>query len=353
MKKILITRTDRIGDVLLSTPVFRAVREKYPESYIAVIVRPYAKDIVEGNPYIDEVIIYDKYGVHKSFFGSLKFSLNLAKQKFNIAIILHPTNRMHLITFFTGIPERVGFYKKCGFLLTRRIPHTKQLGQKHELDYTLDVVRAIGIEPTQKLLFFPLRRDIDLKIKNALREKDVEDTDKLVIVHPAASCVSKRWPSACFAKLADELIKKYGVKIVVISSKEGKTYARDMLNRMHYEAIDFSGETTVSEIGSLIKRSELLVSNDSGPVHIAVALGTPVISIFGRKDAGLSPVRWRPLGARDIVFHKSVGCLSCMAHNCNNYFKCLSAITTEEVLEASGRFLSKIKEPELQKGGLR
>ena len=113
-----------------------------------------------------------------------------------------------------------------------------------------------------------------------------------------------------------------------------------MLKKMRHQALDFSGRTTVSELGALIKQCGLLVSNDSGPVHIGVAVGTPVISIFGRRDRGLGPVRWGPLGKSDVIFQKDVGCQRCLAHNCRIGFKCLSAISVDEVLEAAEKILN-------------
>ena len=340
MNRILITRTDRIGDVLLSTPVFRALRDAYPESHIAVLVRPYAKDIVEGNPYIDEVIIYDKYGKHKTIIKSLVFTVGLARKKFDTAIILHPTTRMHIITMLAGIRTRIGYNRKCGFLLTKKIPHTKQFGRKHELDYNLDVLRAIGIRPEQRLMYFPVRKASEEKIAALLKKEGVRDSDMLVAIHPAASCPSKRWAPQSFARVADELVRKFGVKIVVVSGADARPFVKDMTSRMRNDVIDFSGKTKVGELGSLLKRASLLISNDSGPVHVAAALGVSVIAIFGRKDSGLSPTRWKPLGKDDIIFHKNVGCQICLAHNCRNEFKCLKAVTVEEVLKASRKLLN-------------
>ena len=119
-KRILIVRTDRIGDVLLSTPVIKALRDAWPYAYIAMIVSPYAKEIVEGNPYLDEVIIYNKDGKHRSALRTIKFALNLKKKKFDLAVILHPTNRVHLVSFLAGIKRRIGYDRKLGFLLNKK-----------------------------------------------------------------------------------------------------------------------------------------------------------------------------------------------------------------------------------------
>ena len=124
-KRILVTRTDRIGDVLLSTAVIKVLRKKFPKSYIAVMVRPYARDIVLGNPYLDELILYDKYGAQRSLLSSIKFAAGLRKKRFDLVLILHPTNRQHIISFLAGIKKRVGFNRKMGFLLTDKIEHKK------------------------------------------------------------------------------------------------------------------------------------------------------------------------------------------------------------------------------------
>ncbi len=341
MRKILIARTDRMGDVLLSTPVLRAVREAYPDSYIAVMTRPYTKDCVEGNPYIDEVIIYDKRGRHKNILDSFKFALDLRKKRFNLALVLHPTNRANLITFLAGIPERVGYNRKLGFLLTRRIPHAKQRGEKHELEYTLDIVKSIGLNPIHKRLYMPIKKETQNAVDKKLSEYGVLPDDRLVAIHPSSSCPSKRWSAERFAKVADRLIEEERVKVALIAGRNGRDHAGDTKKFMKHRIIDFSGKTTIPELASLLKRCKLFISNDSGPVHIASAVGTPVIALFGRKDKGLGPIRWGPTGKYAIIIHKDVGCRSCPAHNCDKGFLCLKAISEDEVIEAANSILRR------------
>ncbi|MEE9500248.1 MAG: hypothetical protein V3V42_03020, partial [Candidatus Omnitrophota bacterium] len=184
--RILLTRTDRIGDVVLSTPAIKAMRDKFPASYIAFMVRPYAKDIVEGNPYLDEVIIYDKYGKQKSLFGTIKFAFELRKKKFDRAFMLHPTNRVHLISYLAGIPERIGYDRKLAIFLTKKIPHLKENGKKHELEYTLDLLNSTGIEAKDKELFVPIHEKDIGKIEKILEEYHVGKNVPLVAVNPGA-----------------------------------------------------------------------------------------------------------------------------------------------------------------------
>jgi lipopolysaccharide heptosyltransferase II len=338
-QRILIVRTDRIGDVLLSTPVIKALRDTYHNAYIAMMVSPYAKDIVEGNPYLDEVIIYDKDAKHKSWGRTIKFSCNLKKRRFDLAIILHPTNRVHLITFFAAIPRRIGYARKLGFLLTDRIKHTKQLGEKHESEYNLDLLRYLGIQTRDKNLFMPIKQESEKWVEDLFRQEGINKDDRLLAIHPGASCPSKIWPNERFAEVANRLIEKYGFKVLVASGPKDITLAQNVIKNMHYLAINLAGKTSISQLASLFKRCQLFISNDSGPVHIASAVGIPVISIFGRSEKGLSPKRWGPQGIKDRILHKEVGCIECLAHNCVKGFACLKAITVEDVLSAADSIL--------------
>ncbi|MBL7091798.1 MAG: lipopolysaccharide heptosyltransferase II [Candidatus Omnitrophica bacterium] len=340
-KKILITRTDRIGDVLLSTPVIKALRKVSPQSHIAVMVRPYARDIVLGNPYLDEVIIYDKYGAQRSFWRSIKFGWDLKKRKFDLALILHPTNRQHLLSFLAGIKKRVGFNRKMGFLLTDRIEHRKHQGLKHELEYTLDAVRSLGIEPEDKELFMPIRKDSEMYVEEFLASQGVQKADKMIALHPGASCPSKIWPAERFAQVADKLAGEFKVRVAVVAGPDDVNKGKNLISLMRCGCIDACGKTTVSQLASLLRRCCLFISNDSGPVHIAAAVGVPVVAVFGRSQPGLSPRRWGPTGKDDIVLHKDAGCRQCLAHNCQKGFACLQAISVEEVLAAARKILSR------------
>ena len=342
-KRILLIRTDRIGDVALSTPAIKAAYEAYSNSFIAFAVQPYAKDIVEGNPYLDEVIIFDKEKAHKGVRGMLKFAQTLKEKKFNIAIVLHPTNRVHIAIFLAGIPERVGYNKKMGFLLTKKIPHTKQFGRKHELEYTLDVLRAGGIEPKDNKPFMHIDEKAESRIEELLSSKGVAGDDLIVAIHPGASCPSKRWDAAKFAGLADEIMETFNTKVIIVAGPKDVTLGNKVSSLIKHNTVNLSGALSVKELASLLKRCTLFISNDSGPVHIAVAVGTPVVSIFGRNEKGLSPVRWRPLGKDDIVIHKDVGCKECLAHDCKINFKCLETIKVNEVLDAVRKFKDRLE----------
>jgi heptosyltransferase-2 len=334
-KRILIARTDRIGDVVLSTPVIKALRDKFPDAYICFMTGPEAKDIVEGNPFLDEVIVLDKDSQHRGLFGLLRLAGDIKRKKIELALALHPTNRVHLLVFLARILKRVGFNRRLGFLLTDKLKHTKQLGEKHELEYNLDFVRYLGIEPEDRNLFMPIRTEAENWVNELFAKEGIGKEDKLMAIHPGASCISKVWPAERFAQVADRLIERYGFKVFIIAGKKDIEIAERVSQAMRKKAINLAGATSVSQLASLLKRCDLFISNDSGPVHIAVSFSVPVISIFGRNQKGLSPKRWGPLGQYCRILHKEVGCKECFAHNCTKGFICLRAITVEDVLGAA------------------
>jgi heptosyltransferase-2 len=338
MNRILIVRTDRIGDAVLSTPAIKAARSALPDSYIAVMVSPQAREIIEGNPYLDEVIVFDKK-ISGGLWGTLGFADKLKRKHFDTALILHPVGRVHMILWLAGIKNRIGFDKKLGFFLTKRIAHTKQLGEKHERDYNFDILQAAGITTAQEELFVPVKSGDRSKIKHILKENGIGEGDGYVVMHPAASCPSKRWPAERFAQAADEIIEKFHKKIVIVAGANDRRFGQAVREAMDSGALDLSGDLSVGELAALLEGAALLVSNDSGPVHIAAALKVPVVAIFGRNQPGLSTRRWGPLGKNNAVLHRDVGCIGCLAHECKNGFKCLLAIETAEVVAAAMELL--------------
>ncbi|MBU1061111.1 MAG: lipopolysaccharide heptosyltransferase II [Candidatus Omnitrophica bacterium] len=342
IKKILIVRTDRIGDVVLSTPVITATREAFPEAYIAVMVSPKTKEIVTGNPFLNGVIVYDKKFKHRGIFKAVAFSGWLRSKGFDLALILHSTARVNLICFLARIPKRIGYARgKMDFLLTDKLEYTKRLGEKHESEYSLDILRSIGINVTPSPLVMPVKKSDEENMDNLLKECGLAKGERFIVLHPGASCVSKMWPQKNFAELGDILIGRFGVKCVLISSPDQIEIGKKVRDLMKDKPLFLCGRTSLGELASLFKRASLFISNDSGPVHIASAVGTPLISIFGRNEKGLSPTRWKALGDKSVVLHKEVGCKECLAHNCKKGFLCLRSVTVEEVVEKAGELLNE------------
>jgi len=331
--RILVTRTDRLGDLVLSTPVFEALRRKFPEAWISALVFQENREVVEGNPYINEVILYDKKGREKRLWGQARLALRLMACQFDLVIHLHATNRMHLLTFVAGIPRRLGWNRKCAWALTHSFTDVKKEGLKHEAFYNFDLLEPLEIyaEPGKVRAHFPLNEKNKRSLDEFLAQRGLEAGKPWVVLSPSASCPSKVWPAERFAELADKISQSYGAECIVIGARADRGFTERVIQTAKQPLHDFSGRLSLGMLGELLSRSALLVSNDSGPVHVANAVGTPVISIFGRKQAGLSPLRWGPLDPGSRVVWKDAGCETCAAHLCPIHFLCLDAISVAEV----------------------
>jgi heptosyltransferase II len=338
--RILVTRTDRMGDVILSIPAVRHLRRVCPDAYIAFMVASGNRELVMEEEDINKVIVYDKRSKHKGFLANLKFVRELRKKKFDLAIALHPSTRGHLLLFSAGIPRRIGYDKKWGHLLTKKAPHEKQHGKKHEVDYNLELVRFAGfdISGADRLPRVLVNEERLNEIRMRLNELGV--TGSVVAVHAGASCRSKMWPLERFAAAADVLAEKYSAEIVIVGTGESIKGALEMKKMMKKKPIDMTGEIGLSELAALFSMCSLVISNDSGPAHLAAAVGAPVVVIFGRNDPGLSPARWAPITDKKRILHSPPECSPCLAHNCEIDFRCLSNITVQNVIDAANDLLA-------------
>lgn len=296
MKKysnILVVRTDRIGDVVLTTPAIAALKRAMPESRLTVLVSPLTKDLLQGNPYIDEVIVDDRS------LGFWKLVKNLKVHKFDLAIIYHTKKRTNSMCFFAGIPDRLGYANdKFGFLLTLKVKDARPQGLKHESKYCVDLLKTIGIDGGSHDVFIPLQPEAEQWAADIFANYEVRQNRAVFAIHPGASCPTKKWPVSKFAQLIRALKEKYGCYFIVIGAQDNRITADALIKESQVPVMDMTGKTSIAQLVSLLKRCDLLVSNDSGPVHMADGIGTPVVSIFTRNQPGINPERWRPLRAR-------------------------------------------------------
>ncbi len=339
-QNILIVRTDRIGDVVLTTPAIAALRKAYPKARIAIMVTPQTQALVMGNPHLDSIIVFDREKAHNGLLGLWRFIRELRGQKFDLAVVYHTKKITNLICFLAGIPARLGYKNnKFGFLLTLPVKDVRPQGTRHETQLCLDLLKQIGIQKEEIKPYVPVSPKAERWIEGWLRENYIREDEPLIAIHPGASCISKRWPAESFVQLIEKISQRYPVKVLLIGTQDDKSLALKIISSSPQGCVvDTTGQTTVSQLVSLLKRCQVLISNDSGPVHIASALGIPVVAIFGRNQAGLSPTRWRPWGENSVVLHKEVGCPICLAHRCPIDFKCLKEIRPEEVFASLGKY---------------
>ncbi len=300
---ILIVRTDRIGDVVLTTPAIKAIRGAYPLARIAVLVTPSTFDLVNGNPYVDEIMVDDRASRHKGPLGFLRLVREIRAKQFDLAIIYHTKRRYNMACFLSRITCRLGYKNnKLGFLLSHPVKDIRALGEKHEAQYCLDVLKAIGIDNDDLDIFVPWQKEAEEWMAQWMSENNLK-SNEFIVVHPGASDPAKCWPTANFALLMDRLKERYAMKIVLIGSPQTIISAGEILSKTHGVShfLDLSGKTTIAQMVSLLRRARLLISNDSGPVHVAAGVGGSVISLFMRDQPGINAERWRPLGPKSFI----------------------------------------------------
>jgi len=283
-KNILIVRNDRFGEFLLNIPAIRAVKETFKESKVILAVDPYVKELAGKVQYADEVIEW-KNGKH-SFLEIIKFGFVLKKKGIDIAVIMNPYKDTNIAAYLAGIPVRVGYAHKWDFLLTKRMEDLKHLSQKHEVEYNLDLVKVIGAETKDKRLV--LNIDDNVKAEN------------IIVIHPWTSDAVKQWPEERFCELALRIVKETDSDVLIVGGP-GELQRSAAFNGLDNRIKNLTGKTTLVELSSILKKSKLLVSGDSGPIHIACSVKTPVIALFRNDMPGKGPKRWGPCGEGNVV----------------------------------------------------
>jgi ADP-heptose:LPS heptosyltransferase len=195
--RILVLRLDRLGDVVLSTPVVTAIRTAHPNAHITMVVRPECRDAVEGLSALNHVVLYDKVGRERSPWGTVQFAWRLRAARFDAVLVLHPSHRSHWLAWWMGVPVRIGWNRKSGWLLTHRVPHNKQAGEQHEAQYSLDLLHYIGIRSTELMPDFPHHHEASRAIETWLAKHQIPLDRKLITIHPSASCISKLYGDHC------------------------------------------------------------------------------------------------------------------------------------------------------------
>ena len=291
ISNILVIRNDRFGEFLLIIPALRALKEKYPQAKITLAVDTYVADLANAVEGVNNVIIWEKR--EHSFREIFEFSRYIKKMCFDLVVIFNPTQESNLVCFLAKIPIRVGYDRKWGFLLTHKIKDEKHFALKHEVEYNLDLVALIGA--------FTSDKSLRLKITGTNSLAALKDS-YVIAVHPWTSDPIKQWPLSRFKELIKRLA---GLEIVIIGGQEELIKNESFFMGMHELIINFTGKTNLIELAGLLKEVKLLVSGDSGPVHLAAAVGTPVIALFRNDLPGKGAKRWGPWGEGHTVIEKN------------------------------------------------
>jgi heptosyltransferase-2 len=330
-EKILVMNVNWLGDVILSAPVFENLRRHFPGAKIVCMAVPRVKNVVECIPDIDEIIIYDEDGKHSSIFGKFSLIRELRKHQFTHAFILHKSLTRALLAKWAGIKTRVGYQtKKRESLLTHSYPLPKTLA--HRLDEYAGLLELFGIPLANKQVSLRVSEEELSKADNKLIELNISPRDFFVIIHPAANWNLKRWPKENFTLLIKRLRLELGAKVIVTGAKEEQALVEEIIRDLDVKPIVLVGTTTIKELAALMQKAKLVISADSGPMHLASAVGTSVVSLFG-------PTRPEITGPRgkgpSICLQHEIGCNKhpCYHLSCPDN-SCMQSISVEEVLDA-------------------
>jgi heptosyltransferase-3 len=325
--RILVVRTDRIGDVLLSTPVLEALRLKYPEAHIAMLVSKATKEAVEGNPFLNEILVDE--GEKAS-----QLARKLKEKRFDTSVLLHPTPRLAWALSRAGIPLRVGTgYRGYSFLFTKRVYEHRKTALRHELEYNLSLAEALGAsltDPQPKIFLSSVDR---AWAKDRLNKVGVKEGEKLVGIHPGSGGTARDWRPERFGELGERIQKELGARVVVTGVKEERTLAETVASRMSRAPVMILGETSLKQLTALLEQEYVFISNSTGPMHLAAAVGTRVVAMFPPIRA-CSPRRWGPWGkGHKAILPKVPECKKCVETKCR-YCDCMDKISVDEVLIA-------------------
>jgi heptosyltransferase-2 len=293
----------------VTTPAIKALRRAYPGARLSVLVAAATQDLVRGNPYVDEVLVDDRKTKHKGLWGFWRLVREIRLKKFDLAIIFHTKRRYNFACWAAGIPSRLGYKNdKFGFLLNMPLIDTRNLGQKHEAEYCLNVLKAIGVEGGDLDMFVPVQKEAESWVLAWMQENNLK-SNEFVVIHPGASDPAKCWSTEYFAVLIDRLIEHYNLKIVLMGTGPAMALADGIMRKItqHGTIFDLTGKTTLAQTAALLRRARLLISNDSGPVHIAAGVGISVISLFMRDRPGINAERWKPLGPKSFFLKPNQG----------------------------------------------
>ena len=290
MKKILVVRNDRFGEFLLNIPAFRALKETFSRVWLTLVINSSLKELAGRVEYADELIIWENK--KHSLKEILRFSKVLRQKKYDACLILNPSKEFNLISFLAGIPVRVGYDRKWGFLLTKKIKDTKHIGDRHEVDCNLELVGLVGAKTNDKSL--------SIKVEEGSFPELTEGV--IVAIHPFTSDPVKVWPIERFQQLAQRLSKEAGVKVLIVgldfrlrgNDLEGCGNDKEKFENLGNNVINLINKTSLIELAQILKICNLLVSCDSGPVHLACAVGTPVLALFRNDLPGKTAKRWGP-----------------------------------------------------------
>ena len=330
-KNLLIVRTDRIGDVILSLPLAEIVKRKYPGCKVSFLVREYTSSLVKDNPFIDHVLILKE----KNGKILIKENISVLKQKnIDTCIVVYPTFLLALTIFLSGIKNRIGTgYRWYSFFFNSKVFEHRKYAEKHELEYNVGLLNQIGISenvsPGNINFYLKVHEEEKDFIKNLLEENDVNLKNRVVIIHPGSGGSSIDLPTEKMIEIAKRLSEIENLQILIT----GNNSEADLCGKfgVSYSVKNLAGKLNLSQLSALISVADLFISNSTGPIHIAAVLGKYVIGFYP-KILSCSVERWGPYTEKRTIFIPTIDCSNCSREQCEK-LDCMNSIDIGRVFD--------------------
>jgi ADP-heptose:LPS heptosyltransferase len=328
-QRFLLSRTDRLGDLILATPVATALKKQFPEAEIFFLARPYAAEILHIHPHVQSVIDFDPARSRKDLIAQLR------AQRFDAVLALFPRPDLAWAFYRAGIPVRIGTgFRWYSFLFTHRWYEHRKDARRHEAEYNLQLLQPLGIAGAKVEFHCQFSPPQEEQIRAKLLELGLRP--RFVVLHPGSGGSARDWPLEHFAALADHLGGAGKLQVVLTGSASEKSLTQAIQQHAHTELLDLSGRLSLLELAGLLRRAALFVSNSTGPLHLAVMTKTPVMAFYPPM-AACRPERWGPYGHRDdVLMSQTEECFRCRkAHErvcpCMRNISVASAVSKAEL----------------------
>lgn len=295
--RIVFIRTDRLGDTLATLPAIEALRVAYPAAQVVLCVREDLKELLESLPGVARVVGWPKRLSERSWWREAwQLARALRPERFDLAIVANPKKSLHFGVWLAGIPRRVGYACKGGrWALTHRVPVPQETGAVHSTEQNFALIRALqpGLGLPACRLVVPPR--VHAAVQERLAAHGLSAAEDCVILHAGSSRQDKQWPFESFRLLGQQILERWPVWLLWIGGVQEAQEAASAVT-VHPRSVNLMGRLSLLELAALFSRGHLLISNDSGPVHVASATGAPSLVLFGGTDPARGPQRWGPWG---------------------------------------------------------
>ena len=331
MKNILIAETDRIGDVILTLPVFKSIKLFNKDISITALVRTYTQDILKNFKYVDEIISFSDLSTKDSI-ADLFFKIK--SKNFDTALVLHPEHKIAKILKKAGIKERFSYgWKWYQFLFSKVLIQHRSKNIKHQLEYNLDLLKLLNIKKTDKdIKLNPSTRDVKF-IQNILKQKKINKKN-LIGIHPGSGHSSLNLPPDKYVELINQIKQQFkNVDIILTGDRQDNPLIDYILTHVKASLYPLPLNLSLSNLIALISKTRIFISNSTGPMHIASCLRIPVIAFFSPVFIH-SPIRWGPYWGKKLIIKPDVKCpkkWKCRINKCG-YYNCFDNIKFDAVL---------------------